>query len=408
MSRVRSTILDTTVVGPCTWTGHRKNGTTYVAATTGPVTCVDTKTVTDVVTKNFYSLLSKGDFLPINPVTIRTFLVGYTSVHNGEMVHKNPGPLASTATIRFSGEAMTFSMVGLSVPPEYVPSLSDVDAVVIKAMAKAKEPDFDILTFIGELPETGRLLAKRWGDLANLAKKIARKARGIETRVARRKKRPYSGMQALKLFNDLWLEARYGWRPMLYDIESICKLLKEKSKEALQSKRATLVVDIGQEDEVFTDNVTSAFTTTFTRTGTCTHRAVVYYKGEMSAIGANPVLAGWELTRLSFVVDWFINVGAWIQAISPRFGYIELGVCTSTVVDYSDILHEVASEGAGHLWSVDMTPLTKVTNVKTYTRAPYSGIPFPSIQVNLNPAKIIDLIALAMNSQKDIAKILRL
>lgn len=36
-------------------------------------------------------------------------------------------------------------------------------------------------------------------------------------------------------------------------------------------------------------------------------------------IGVNPLVTAWELTTLSFVVDWFIQVGDFLQAISPSF-----------------------------------------------------------------------------------------
>lgn len=48
--------------------------------------------------------------------------------------------------------------------------------------------------------------------------------------------------------------------------------------------------------------------------------------------GSVPELV-WEKIPLSFVVDWFFDVGVWLQAIKRVDQRSILGSCTSTVVD---------------------------------------------------------------------------
>lgn len=112
---------------------------------------------------------------------------------------------------------------------------------------------------------------------------------------------------------------------------------------------------------------------------------------------------------MSFVFDWFIDVGTWLQAVSPREGYSELGISVSVVDDYNDILTQSVSEGSGHGWYVTVTNMEQVTHVRRLRRFPYAGVlPLPHVNVKLNPAKVLDLIALVVTNRRQIFKILRM
>jgi len=406
MSRTRSTVDFSITQGPYSWVATRKNGTIASTLVTSDV-WKRTRSIVDNVTPDYLGKLSRGEFLPINEVTISTVEEKYTSVHSGTDSIKNWAGAASTAIVTYAGANNVF--ISGATLPAFTISQSDIDAVVIKAMAAAKQPDWDLLTFIGEFPQTVKLIAKRIRGVNRIAKRVARRASRRELRRSRRKRVDYDPNQALKDFLELWLEARYGWRPLVYDIQSMIKALKHKSLLSIQRKSAKLTVPVtASAGPAVSDNTNFKYTLNRTRVGSVKLRAVVFYKGDMSPIGFNPVITAWELTRYSFVVDWFINIGGWIQAMSPRIGYDQLGVSVSTVADYYESAVQVATEGSAHTWSVGLTDLTYINTVKTYHRWSYSGIPLPSIQVNLNPLKIIDLIALALQGRGDVARALRL
>lgn len=404
MTRSRSTQLINTVKGPFVWKNY-----TYTGAEVGRMTQYHThtksKTITDELTPGYHLKLAQGKFLPINPLTIETVEQDVTSVSAGTVTNGKTG----TAYRWWTGQ--WYTLISAPYPPSFTPSSSDIDAVVIKALAKVKEPDWDVLTFLGELPQTVKLLVKTWKRLATISRRVARKAFKREMRRSRRKKLPYDSKRALNDFTSLWLEARYGWRPLVYDIESMVKALNHKRSSGIQRRGAMLIGDCNSSPTPITYNSNSvAYIVTKVRTGTVTYRAKVYHQSDMGPVGFNPVITAWELTRFSFVVDWFVNIGSWLTAITPRVGYNQLGISVSWKAAYTETDTTVQSPGtvAPGGWSVAVSPQVLTRTVEKYVRYEYTGIPLPSIQVKLNSFKIIDLIALALQSQRDVAKILRL
>ena len=52
----------------------------------------------------------------------------------------------------------------------------------------------------------------------------------------------------------------------------------------------------------------------------------------LSQLGlTDPLGIAWELTRLSFVADWFVPIGAWLQARSADTGWTFVQGCSSAL-----------------------------------------------------------------------------
>lgn len=360
------------------------------------------KSILDDVTPNYYDIIRDGGFLPINATQIGTNTEELLQPHSGSAVLTPGNP---SAVSQHHGSYV--SVYHGSFLPVYTPSSSDIDHVVIKALAAAKAPDFDLLTFAAEFGQTVELLQHSYSRFFRLSEKIAYRAFKRERRLSRRQRRDYSSSQALEDFFNLWLEARYGWRPLLYDIQDILKALRHKSSSAIQRRSARHVVPIEVSDTT-SGSVDNAVTWQVEKeqVGECSLRAVVFHKSDMSPIGINPLITAWEVTKYSFVVDWFIDIGSWLQAISPRAGYSELGVSVSWVTSYTEVVTTTLGSLGG--WTNGYGPQILKRTVKLYNRQAYTGIPIPSIQVNLNKLKVLDLIALVFQHQSKMAGILRL
>jgi len=394
MSRVRSTTSPQSYFGPYYWQAYDPGGNFLFTATTSDAAFTDFKQITDNVTPNFYKRLHSGEFLPVNTMALtETKLTSFRPLVASMIKHVTPpsgvNSYSGTHTVILADSA-------LSVP---APDAAMYDNVVIKALASAKTADWDVLTFVGEFHDTVSLLKTTMERLFSFSYKLAGIAKRREIKRSRRRKLPYSLRQAIRNFNQLWLEGRYGWRPLVYDIQSILKALREKSNNPMARKSATIVQDISAARSAEFHNTDVKYICTTTRTGTCTYHAVVFYKDMMGHIGANPVITAYELTRFSFVVDWFIDINSWLHAILPREGYTELGVSVSAKQDYSDILEETVEEVPGGVYAVSMSQSYRaIQHHRTYDRQAYTTIPLPHINVNLDPLKVLDLITLLVSS----------
>lgn len=418
MTRTRSR-TDYDVTTSHWWYDKDRNG--VVKATYNyPSRNYKTKVIVDTTTPGYYEKLSEGEFLPINEVEIVTTVQTQTAGAGTNSLKSNPAPPASA---KQEGEVY---YLALPIMPAVTIDTATVDNVVINAIAKAKTADFDVLTFLGEFHDTVRLFRETVSGITHIGLRVAANARRradrkvLRQHIAELRKRgivwkgrkiPVPARRATQTeyvteFNKQWLKARYGVRPLLYDFQAVASLLSEKHANLIARKAATLTKPLSATATKVESYSSIRYDNTTTRTGSQRYRAVVFYKDNQSRIGANPVITAYELTRLSFVFDWFINVGGWLKAMSPREGYTELGVSVGVVSEYNDVTTSVVSEGTGHAWSIGQSGSSQTINVMKYQRFPYTGVPLPSINVNLNPAKVLDLIALVVTNRRRIFRAL--
>lgn len=120
--------------------------------------------------------------------------------------------------------------------------------------------------------------------------------------------RNLGGSRRLKYVSDKWLEYRYGWLPF---VSSTYELLKTLSTRVNKATIVAIEAKAGYKDkwpEVLGTNDTLVFD----------QSARAFIKVRMRArdtleiydfTSLNPLNIAWELAPLSFVADWFVNVG---------------------------------------------------------------------------------------------------
>lgn len=128
------------------------------------------------------------------------------------------------------------------------------------------------------------------------------------------------------LLSSLWLQYQYAFRPMLLDIEAILNELQTQSFSPRRTSRANAVrkvhtssTFVGRKGGIDVDLQEVVDREYVVRSGILYEGAVDPAKQFGFHWTALPS-AAWELTPWSFVVDWFINVGDYLQAISPKVG----------------------------------------------------------------------------------------
>jgi hypothetical protein len=236
------------------------------------------------------------------------------------------------------------------------------------------------------------LYSKGWDELtfaAEFAKTVAM-FRGFTSRLielARKGK-----------LESMWLESRYGWRTLIYDLKDIDKAIQNLNgnKKRFFERAGTNV------------NVTVSNNYDSTAPAWCNSRITVVTEQTMSLRGSiaadispprfqiNPLTTAWELTRLSFVVDWVLNIGQFLESVSflvlSREHYAAQGVKIERKKTLSGSVLSWKSGFSGqHFCSASSF------ETATY-RTPSSVSYIPQLKLRLDGAKVLDLAALLIQT----------
>jgi len=129
---------------------------------------------------------------------------------------------------------------------------------------------------------------------------------------------------------DNWLAMQYGWKPLLNDIDGVCKSLANyfQSNSLVRSARSASTVTTVENIADLTRN-TSPFLVIgdHMRRRSTTCKFVVHYQVD-SALQSflaqtgftNPVNLLWEVLPFSFVADWFLPIGPYLETLSSFDG----------------------------------------------------------------------------------------
>jgi hypothetical protein len=224
----------------------------------------------------------------------------------------------------------------LNLPTSSLNSPSDVDQAVnetaTKARAGVKSGKAGGWESVAELHKTIDMLRHPFASLTKLTNSFQSKS---SLRRGSSKGLGAAGSDILQFSAGEWLKYRYGVLPLINDVQAVLNELGRKYVAQRQSSRASVTLS---------NTSYTPFSTTVTGWG-CSHveeresqtkvRAVSLdeYRSSM-AIEAGLDLSqipktAWDLIPYSFVVDWFINVGDFLNAMTPRLDVNHLGGCVT-------------------------------------------------------------------------------
>jgi hypothetical protein len=377
------------------------------------------KEIWDVEILDFKTLRKKcgTNMLPINPVTIRTTSVervpGGTGAH---FTGSNGSNTSCTLGETVSDIPFWVETGWLVTVPEFDSSL--IDAVKLAAIAQLRAASYDALTDLMELRKSIDLfrdLSTKMDGFLNACIELTRKY--VRQRAAK-KAMKLSVSEVYRIFTEVtseqWLKYRYGIMPIVYSLEAAL-LSQKRQKGGLIRDRAVRTESLNLSETLQWDPTTSETrSTTQTVTGSRIYRATAYGRVDVQGLGSfDPIVSGYEILKWSFILDWLIDVGSYLQAISPFAHVTTKAVCVSvkTIVERRQSLsiewHNVSP--SNRHWGT-FGPSQTIETVEEYVRwASDTSVPWPHWNLRLNFPRIGDLVAIALQLKKGLQnKLLRI
>lgn len=220
-------------------------------------------------------------------------------------------------------------------------AISDVwglrDAALIAARVKLKQTDVNLGIAFAERNRTAMLVGTTARNIGNsfLALKRGQVRRAMDILGISSKRREPRGSNVPRK----WLEIQYGWKPLASDVygavEALSKLPASDwvvTAKATRSRVDSWVYEI-KPNATFTSGY-DACRVTATKSQSCFARIDCTPSNEatisLASLGiTNPLLVGWELVPHSFIVDWFLPIGAYLESLDAMLGYVGRAYCSS-------------------------------------------------------------------------------
>jgi hypothetical protein len=327
-------------------------------------------------TIGFFKKKRRGDLLPINDFEQHEqrllYNHGMLDIKDGNQTQVFSSTDVNTS-YRLNGAPASYLV---DIP--YLVGLHDQfneELVCQRAAANLLNGSFDTITFLAELGKTLDL----FGSLLKRTRSLLAASRPSE-------------------WANLWLEGRYGWRLLLYDIRNIEDLLASLEEADTQFFRARSGDSRSINESWVSDSWSGApvsHVTTKSVYGSHSIRGTAICKIVRQKLGFSPIEAAWELTPWSFVIDWILSVGTALAALRVQLTTenLVMGIGYDTAVHVS--LTSVSTPSAGYSGSGHGSTLA--FQKSTY-RTPCELSVIPQVELRLDGNKILDLVALILKS----------
>jgi hypothetical protein len=187
-----------------------------------------------------------------------------------------------------------------------------------------------------------------------------------------------------KNVHKTWLEYKYGWVPLLIDVKKSAEFFAQQ-----QMSRPIQFTVKGRKTANFSWSDTTHYTANYGGDATFTKSLLGSFESRMkircevtnphlSALQqlglTNPALVAWELVPYSFVFDWFISVGDYLQGLTALHGITVKSAMVSHTRDQYTLYKQPTTDGVitvgGRLKRRMNGGLSEVVHGRFYERSP--------------------------------------
>jgi len=248
-----------------------------------------------------------------------------------------------------------------------------LDNVATRAFVSLTSSTHDSLTFAAELGKTVSMF------------------RGISSRIL-----DLTSSLSPNKWASAWLEGRYGWRTLSYDMQSMAKAIEELDKRSQFYKATSHTSDNQHVVETSSwTHLDSTLENTLDINVEVSYRGLCVGKLKPPSFGGDLITTGWELVPFSFVIDWFFDIGLRLQALSSATltGDYSIGAGTKTTISGTSTTSILSSSGTGTYQYISNNATANM-EATLVTRAPHPVGFLPSWNPRLDSLKVVDLVSL--------------
>jgi len=180
-----------------------------------------------------------------------------------------------------------------------------------------KDQKVNLAQAMGEYRQTQKLFAD---NASTIAKALRQLKRGDGRGAAR-----LLGLKPKQLRGTLsnrWLELQYGWKPLLQDLHgSVEELKTAMNRPRYRQVSIRKVAEAQNERSAILPDGRKAFAKDSDKVVIKATAIVLMQSLTAQRLGfTNPAALAWELLPYSFVIDWFIPIGNWLNSLDALVG----------------------------------------------------------------------------------------
>jgi len=256
-----------------------------------------------------------------------------------------------------------------------------------RLLDKLRSSDLNLLVSAAEAKQSASMILRAARSFGNLKTSILRAISDLGKPISRGSKRAA----------DTWVEYCYGWTPLLNDIHNMTEfhrtllpVLKVEGKGYKRYEESSSIVSTGSHRQVSKTLVVDKVL----RSRTVTIKSPQAFDATRLT-SLNPLLLAWEILPYSFVVDWFIDIGGYLQNMEiaclagylPTVGFDSTLANATTTSNVYRIPSSTLTSISGSGWAKQSCFRRTVANTVPYPI-------FPSVRIDLNADQILNGAAL--------------
>lgn len=273
-------------------------------------------------------------------------------------------------TIRYSGYTGYGSYNGIATFPIYGFGTADLSEVQrrtsTECLLRLADAKVSVGTALAEAKQSAEMLA---APFLKLGKALLDLKRGrIPSLVAGHK---VGVVKSSRDIANLYLQWKYGWKPLCNDIYTLYQLSQEKvGKPLLVTATRKISSNFADTDDVdgWMNRVQNVHATNSCKLYASVSSSWVHSAQSIDVI--NPLSLIWEVIPFSFVIDWGIPIGNYLSALTANAGLDFVGGFESQCVSA-----KISAQGATGGYTG--TPGGVTVNYQQFSRNKLGGFPDP-------------------------------